>query len=328
MFGTVALNCFYGDDRQRQPRPDSLAVVGFGDGAAVLRMEHEVPFVSVPTCGNGTDRFYENWTAVERRGSGCRDGLVYAYSDEYLFCAGQIVSSGSYAEKTHGAYRATFKLADELGFPEPLRMWNYIASINATNDDGLEVYRDFCKGRANAFDEFKKRIPAATGVGATSGGIMFYLLSRRSGSPVHVENPRQVPAYDYPRRYGPRSPAFARATIDVNKDGATRGTVYVSGTASIVGHETVCAGLIERQTDVALDNIAQLIGEPNLRRHGVDFGLSLTDIRSAKVYVRYPEHLDAVRDRCGEAFAAEADIRYLTVDICRSDLLVEIEAIA
>jgi len=327
MFHTaLGLKCSYSDSRELLPGADTLAVIAFGDDVGALSLVDGVPFVSIPTFGPGSDRFYESWATGQRRGSGTHDGLVFAHDDDYLFCAGNIPESGNYTERTHRAYRAAFELADELGFPDLFRMWNYISGINASNDEGLEIYRDFCRGRAHAFEEFDKPVPAATGIGASGGGISFYLLSCRRGSPVHIENPRQVPAYHYPSQYGPRTPKFARATIMSTP--SSRGSLYVAGTASILGHETVHAGSIEDQIEVALANIAHLIGKPNLQRYGFDYGLELADVRNAKIYVRHFEHLETVRTRLSDVFSSHTEVRFLTVDICRDDLLVEIEAIA
>jgi hypothetical protein len=45
------------------------------------------------------------------------------------------------------------------------------------------------------------------------------------------------------------------------------------------------------------------------------------------VYVRTRQDLPVVREICAKAFSPAADIAFLNVDLCRSDLLVEIEGI-
>jgi chorismatase len=163
-------------------------------------------------------------------------------------------------------------------------------------------------------------------VGAHAGGIAFALLATRSVRPVHLENPAQVPAYHYPPEHGPRAPSFARATYLARPDGAP-GVLYVSGTASIRGHRTLYRGDLDRQVACALDNIDRVVGRDNLAAHGVAGGYSVADLRNIKVYVRRPEDLGRVRALCLDAFAPQADVRFLDVDICRADLLVEIEGL-
>jgi chorismatase len=211
------------------------------------------------------------------------------------------------------------------------KMWNFIGGINEDNSEGLEIYRDFCRGRAEAFESraLDTAVPAATGVGSLGDGIAFYLLAGRPGRNTGVENPRQTPAYHYPSRYGPKSPRFARAT-HVRPAGPhhPKGWIYVSGTAGILGHESVHAGDVEAQCRVTLDNIARLIGPENLSAHGVTGAPGLPGLRKVKVYVRRRADLPVVRRVCEKAFPATAEAVYLNVDLCRSELLVEIEAIA
>jgi chorismatase len=316
---SASLACAYYDTDDLHPNDNTLAVVAFGDGDEGLAIRGAVPYVQVTPIGIGFKPFYETWTTAERKGSGRRGPLVFAYDDNHLFCAGHVLHTPTYAERIHEAYSAAFALADEFGFPE----------LNECNEDGLEIYQDFCRGRANAFEAFRKRMPSATGVGSKGNGITFYFLSSRQSKSVHLENPRQIPAYHYPVKYGPKSPTFARATLIPSPVGSLRPcSLYVSGTASILGHESVHEGSVAQQSDVALDNIANLIGDSNLRRYGYKSGFHLRDIRLAKVYVRHAEDLAVVADKCRAAFSPSTDIRFMNLDICRRELLVEIEVIA
>ncbi|WP_327344777.1 chorismate transformation enzyme, FkbO/Hyg5 family [Caballeronia glebae] len=98
------------------------------------------------------DGFAEIWTCAGPIRSGRFNDLVFAHDDEFLFCAGFIPSSGQYTEATRKAYGDAFALVGELNFPKIFRMWNFIPHINGANREGLEVYRDFCRGRAIAFE--------------------------------------------------------------------------------------------------------------------------------------------------------------------------------
>ncbi|MBM2619671.1 hypothetical protein JIG36_29535 [Actinoplanes sp. LDG1-06] len=270
------------------------------------------------------EAFSEVWTSPHEVTAGEHDGVVYAHDGEFLFLAGRIPESGSYATATEKAYLTALGLVRELGYPRCYRMWNFVGRINQDNAEGLENYRDFCLGRADAFAHMRfneTEIPAATGIGSHGGGIGFYFLTSRSGEPIAIENPQQWAAYHYPQRYGPKAPKFARAT-------RLGGRVYVSGTASITGHESRHAGDVVRQTHLSLENIARVIGAGNLYEHGIGDGYFLSDLDQIKVYVRHAEHIPAVRAICTRAFSPAAEVRYLNVDVCRSDLLVEIEGIA
>jgi hypothetical protein len=274
--------------------------------------------------------FTETWAASGPVTTGKYEELVYAQDGERLFCAFHIPASDGYARQVEKAYGHIFEIIEELGFPELFRMWNYIGSINGSNGAGMETYRDFCFGRAGAFARYGKGMPAATGVGALSGGIGCYALSGRVGSAVHIENPQQIPAYRYPDRYGPRPPSFARATYLLPSEfNGRRQRLFVSGTASIIGHESQHAGDIAAQCDVALNNIKQLISSPNLARHDVHIERDDLSFDAVKVYVRRLADIPLVASKCARYFDDPATrIGYLNVGICRSELLVEIEAIA
>jgi chorismate lyase/3-hydroxybenzoate synthase len=179
---------------------------------------------------------------------------------------------------------------------------------------GLERYQAFCAGRARAFedrygDRYSARLCASTAVGSRSGrAVVYFLADVRPGE--HVENPRQVSAYSYPSCHGPRSPSFARAT----RVGAR---LLVSGTASIVGHESLHRGDVRAQVDETLDNIEVL-------RRAAGPG---SDAASWKAYIRDPADAGAVLERMRRRVGEDADIVALVADICRRELLVEIEAV-
>lgn len=280
--------------------------------------------------GAGADPFAEVWYTDRPVRSGSLGNLVYAEDGEYLFCAARVGERGVYRDAVRATYGEAFKLISRLGYATIFRMWNLVGHITRANAEGMENYRDFCIGRAEAFEEWSSRIgrmPAATGIGSLSGGVDFYFLACREGDVQHLENPRQTPAYKYPTQYGPKSPSFARATYLRPHGRPAGGAVYVSGTASIIGDKTAHPAGIAGQCDVTLGNIEELIGRDNLRRHGIDDGYQLKDLDYVKVYVRDAEHLPIVRATCAGAFPGHANIVYLNVDVCRPDLLVEIEGI-
>ncbi|MDQ0940760.1 3-deoxy-7-phosphoheptulonate synthase [Streptomyces sp. V1I1] len=168
-------------------------------------------------------------------------------------------------------------------------------------------------------------MPAATVIGSHGGGIVLYFLASRTGTQVNIDNPRQVPPYHYPSRYGPKAPNFARATYLAQDSGGEQ--IYVSGTAGILGHRTMHADDVESQCRLALENVAHVIGARNLSVHDIEPGSTLDDLRNIKVYVRRQADIARVQRICREAFSPSADMVFLHADICRSDLLVELEGI-
>ncbi|MGN8077960.1 Rid family hydrolase [Variovorax sp. 22077] len=230
------------------------------------------------------------------------------------------------AELAHRAYRDLFKTLDQAGTPHLQRIWNYLPQINA-DGGGLERYRQFNLGRQEAFLEAGRAAfegaPAACALGIHQGALSIRFLAGQC-APLPVENPRQVSAYRYPETYGPRSPTFSRAALADIGGGSI--ALFISGTASIVGHETVHHGDVQEQTRETLRNLQAVVEAANARC-SAKFSLSALD---SVVYVRHPSDTARVRAIIEETLGSDAPMArhavYLEADICRSDLLVEIEA--
>jgi len=135
-----------------------------------------------------------------------------------------------------------------------------------------------------------------------------------------IENPRQTSAYHYPPQYGVHSPIFSRACVLSESSGTN---LFVSGTASIVGHQTIHPGDVAAQTRETVANIDALLGEAN---RVVGESRYFLDALKFKVYVRQPADLRAVEAVLTSALRPATPIVYLQADVCREDLLVEIEA--
>ena len=205
------------------------------------------------------------------------------------------------------------------------RIWNYVPHINAV-EHGLENYRHFCRGRSLAFEKhfgrgFKQLLPAASAVGSAIGPLALSFLAGPV-EPKHFENPRQVPAFEYPPQYGPRAPSFARATVITHQSVRQ---ILISGTAAIIGHESVAAGDLDRQLDCTLENM-RLIGANAGTGNALGAGQGWT--RSFKAYIRHAADLPLITARLNRDLLQPGDqVHYLQADICRTDLLVEIEAV-
>lgn len=205
------------------------------------------------------------------------------------------------------------------------RVWNYVPHINAV-EQGLENYRGFCRARSLAFEDhfglgYQRQLPAASAVG-TAGGLLAVAFLAGDREPRHFENPRQVPAFEYPAVYGPRAPSFSRATLVT---GASGQQLYVSGTAAIRGHMTIAAGDLRGQLTCTRENLATIAQTAGA---GEDFGARDGWQRTLKVYIRHASDVAVVRSDLERHLLRRDDrVTYLHADVCRADLLVEIEAI-
>jgi chorismate lyase/3-hydroxybenzoate synthase len=217
------------------------------------------------------------------------------------------------------AYTAIFDFLTETGFETPIRFWNYLPKITG-DEDGLERYRRFNIGR---YDVFSARLlmpvpPVASAVGGQGGPSLIYFLAAHEPAKT-LENPRQVSAYHYPPIYGPRSPRFSRASL-FQSDAAR--TLLISGTASIVGHESLHPDNAEAQVSETLENISALI-----RAAGQDQFAASKGQWALKAYIRDPDLLAVVRAGVDGMFGTDCQRIFLHADMCRPELLLEIEAL-
>lgn len=212
-----------------------------------------------------------------------------------------------------------------------MRSWNFIPQINHCPEGALEVYQGFCKGRALAFDACGFdvfQLPAATGIGSYSSTVSGYLVASKRADYLHVENPLQSPAYKYPAKYGPKSPSFARGTLRKTsaQDSGFGTRFFLSGTASIRGAETMWPDDIGRQVNTTMENIRFLINQENPQLAQQGAVLDLADFDHFKVYFRHAKDHAYIRQILVEDWQIAAEkLHFMNVDICRSDLLVELE---
>jgi chorismate lyase/3-hydroxybenzoate synthase len=297
-------------------QPDHvLGIVGYGTGRPAILPAY-IPFIQAPLHPVGEGRGFEIWSAATPVRP-CRVGAVQgACSEELAFgCISLDETPGVALEDVvEQAYVAIFEFLAQTGFAEPIRFWNYLTAILG-DDHGLERYRRFNVGRHRAFlQHFHQAVPpAASGVGGLEGASVIYFLAARTAAQP-VENPRQVSAYDYPLQYGPRSPSFSRA-------GLYEGALFISGTASIVGHETRHCDDLQGQLAETLENLRAVItnaGQTAALADAQGWGL--------KIYLRDPLFRMQIEPALEAMFGAESQRLYLHGEICRPDLLIEIEA--
>ncbi len=211
------------------------------------------------------------------------------------------------------AYRSLLDLAGRQGHPHLVRIWNYLPNINQGQGQ-QERYKRFCIGRHRAcakHEGFEKRLPAATTIGTHSPGFLIYFLASKKPG-VQVENPRQVSAFHYPAIYSPKSPSFSRAIL---KRWGSQTDLYISGTASVVGHETRHLDDSIGQLQESARNIRQLLKEAQPPQQPA----------LLKIYLRQVADLAQIDAQISTLFKPEIPRIYLHADICRQDLLLEID---
>ena len=247
-------------------------------------------------------------------------GVLAACADEFVF-ATFTTDRGTLEQQSRMAYEAVLGHLHKLKKPHLLRLWNYIPHINAL-DSGIERYQHFNAGRRQAFHamgySLQDGAPAACALG-TPGGPLIVAALASTRPVVSIENPRQISAYHYPAQYGAHPPIFSRAawlpqTFDQD-------LLFVSGTASIVGHQSLHLGDVRAQVEESVANIEAVLQSANQRAGTQRWTL---EALAGRVYLRDPGDLIAVQALLQSRGMTQ--FSFVQADICRRELLVEIEA--
>jgi hypothetical protein len=210
-----------------------------------------------------------------------------------------------------------------------VRQWNYLENI--LGFDGQEQrYQEFNNARTsfygNAFEQ--TGYPAATGIGMNQGGIIIEFVAVKSDSckSLPINNPSQIAAHTYSENVLEgegcvlkTTPKFERARfLELNH----KKLIFISGTASIVGEKTVGVGNPAEQTEVTISNIKQLYSKQILN------SISEKQINPkyghARVYLKNRKDFSVIKKTFKSHFG-NLPVVYIIADICRNDLLVEIE---
>ncbi len=304
-------------------------------------------YVFQPPCG-GAALALEVWAIggksvrVERFSP---HALAVSYdSVRWVYCAGLKPDDslpGVYPQTLDvlGRLRAVLAQAGS-SFPRVVRTWFYLGAITEPGIEG-QRYQELNHARSDFYRDIRFHstspapgssgdlYPASTGIGMAGRGLVascMALETRRDDvCLLPLENPRQIPAYAYDAKYSSQSPKFSRAVALVLGDYVT---TWVSGTASIVDSESCYPDDPELQTEQTIDNIERLIAADNFTAHGLTgAGARLQDLAKIRVYLKRQEDLAKCQVVCERRFGAVPAI-YAVADVCRPELLVEIEGVA
>ena len=230
---------------------------------------------------------------------------------------------------------------ENMTFLDVVRQWNYIEDILGITSD-----KDGFKQNYQLFNEIRSiyyraadlvnEYPAATGIGMNAGGVIIEFIAVsafKDISIIPISNPRQVDAHKYTQdvlvgnstKDSPKkaSPKFERAKLVSLNDS---GRIYISGTAAVLGQNAVPEQDVENQTLTTIENISKLISRDNLKDCGVKINLNQEPLSYIRVYVKNEADIPEVKKIC-EKYFQDVPSLYLVSDICRNDLLIEIEGV-
>jgi chorismate lyase/3-hydroxybenzoate synthase len=271
----------------------------------------------------GNDQRVERWSTDAPVVAGTNRDLRFVHDGDHLFASLVLPAERSIdiEHVTRSGYLHLDHLLRTLGYPHWLRAWNYFPDITGGEGEA-ERYRRFNAGRyaAVGLRSGTGHLPAASAMGTDTGGFVLCCLAGKRGA-AQIENPRQTSAFAYPAKFGLRSPLFARATLLANGPGAQ---LLVSGTASIVGSESLHVGDPLRQLEETARNFEALV-ETAQQAEGGRLRATTVRLESLKVYLRNGTDYERLLPNVRRLFPADEKPLMLRADMCRPELLIEIE---
>jgi len=269
--------------------------------------------------------------------------LVQYPDHREIYAAGLTIGnrSSEILSQSQGAFEILLKIlsAEDMDFGSIVRQWNYVEDIvgGTTGEEGeRQNYQVFNDVRTTFYAQsaFKHGYPSATGIGANAGGIVLESIALdadRSLKIMPLSNPQQQDAHRYSQEVlvgvpissvsQKTSPKFERAMLVSDNNS---GLIYVAGTASIRGEETVGIGDVEAQTLTTIENIAELTSKENLKQAGFQAESAAEPFSYLRVYVKHAPDIPRVKNICEQAYGKIPSLCVVS-DICRDELLVEIE---
>lgn len=292
-------------------RPGTLALFGFGPAAPSIA---DPRYLGVLQAAFDQRAPRECWSVDAGVSLGTAEDLRWSSGGGWRFVAIEVdeATPGGIEAACEHAYDRLLEHVASSPERHLLRIWNYLDAINAGDGDA-ERYRLFCNARARSMAAHgMQHYPAATAIGhhGPRGRLQVYALCAAQDGRA-IENPRQVSAWAYPRQYGPTAPSFVRAMQ------LPGGDLAISGTAAVIGHASHHAGDVTAQVEEAVANLRALLERAGLPPFDASAPL--------KVYVRNPDDAATVRAALDVVLDPSVPRLMLQGDICRRELLVEID---
>lgn len=272
------------------------------------------------TCSDATIEHHRNYRLITI--NGCTELMTGGIVPRF--------DGGSTFEQSTDIFEGIAKMLQSNGFkPSDIyRQWNYIPGITVLND-GSQNYQEFNDARSIFYgaDNWTGGYPAATGIGTSAGGVVVEICAIKGEECANlpIDNPLQIAAHNYSQQVldgkvieqlsERTTPKFERARL-------LGETVFISGTAAIKGECSNYSTDAVEQAAETMEIMDRLTSKENIP---VENSGSQYDL--LRVYVKRENDIPAVCDYMQKHYPA-AMKHYLVADVCRPELLIEIEGVA
>lgn len=314
-------------DTLTPPSPDHQLLLGFHFGNEPCDDNHQA-LVSLQLQPLDRPSLFEAWwyqgEVTSKRSGNTR--VIECADYAAIIVEMEPVSADGMREQSRQAYLSLLKATKASKHTRLVKIWNYFGEINCGEDDS-EKYRQFSIGRAEVFNELgvnDEDSPTGTAIGTKDGSGLKLIALASNHAFCPVENPRQISAFNYPRLYGPSSPKFSRGgfvSLDSHK------LFLISGTASVVGHQSNFPYDTPLQTTETFKNLAYLCEAiSDLDSNDIQFKLDEQSV--LRVYLRDPADYELAVERIEQHFGINHEqVAYLHGIVCRRELMIEIDGV-
>ena len=263
--------------------------------------------------GDGTVEYNEDYLVIRSEGTSelITEGIQYPASGD----------TGEQAVKIFGRIG---EILENEGFSigDIVRQWNYIEAITGMTG-GMQNYQLFNDARSAFYSgtDWTYGYPAATGIGSSAGGVIVsvYAVYGKVKASRPIDNPIQVPAHKYSGRVLVQGRDTVRTTPKFERARLLDDTVLISGTAAIKGENSDISSDPRLQTGSAIDVVEHLVAPGNIFP-----GCRRFRFGALRIYIKHEEDADAIISTLKEHWKG-IPMLFLKADICRPELLLEIE---
>ena len=291
-----------------------LSIISFGN-----KVENNANMVITGVPSLDGKEIYEIWEVEEDVRRLKYNNINISQTKDYIFGVSIIKNSGTYEEiklEIEKQYNNFFEISKKNEM-RLIKIWHYIPDLLKVYKNKKTNYSLLCEARESIYKEYYKNLnyPAATVIGTNSDNILVYFFSVRCNSYKVIENSRQVSSYNYPQNIFLEKPMFSRA-VSFKLSGDLKKQTIISGTASIRGYESVYTKDVLNQLNESIENYKTFMIEDITTSNVCRVYLAKSQSANVKFIV---EVLDKI--------IGSENYVLLEGDICRKELLVEIEGI-
>ena len=310
----MSINIFLSNELPRE-REKILSIITFCN-----KVDYKNGILSSGLRSENKSQKYEIWQTDEKVSESCYEDIYIVKNNHLLFGSIIFDNNKSYeqlSEKIQKSYSNFYRIANENKM-QIVKIWHYIPELLKIYDHKKTNYSLLCESREIIYKEYYKNqcYPAATVIGIEGNKILIYFIAANCDTYRTIENKRQVSSYNYPQNKFSEKPMFSRA-VEFSISSFDRNKIIISGTASIRGYKSMYSENIFNQLEEALKNYKNFL----------DIDDNPSNICRIYMSKKEKDNFQLINTKLENYFGKNKFI-LLYGDICRAELLIEIEGVS